>query len=357
MNMLVLVIYPRLSSTTIAVYDHRKEILLTTIKHQPEILETFASVAEQLPYRKSAIAEELEKAGISLAKISIVVGRGGLLKPIPGGIYNVNEAMLKDSLNPMGEHESNLGGLLASELARESGSDAQAIISDPACVDEMDEVSKISGMPEITRKSIIHTLNQRTVARRFAREIGKNYEDINVIVAHIGKSTSVGAHRKGEIIDVNNGLIGDGPMSAERSGSVPAGDLVEMCFSGKFTKKEMIAKLKGKGGVQAYLGTSEYHTIEKRIDENDRQAELIFTALAYQTAKEIASLSAALEGNIDGILITGDYAYSQFLITNISKRVQHLGTVRVYPGENETEALAMYGYMVLDGEIQAKEYE
>jgi butyrate kinase len=265
--------------------------------------------------------------------------------------------MILASKKPMDDHESNLGGLMAYELAKETGKKISSIVVDPACVDEMDEISKLSGMPDITRKSILHTLNQKTIARRFAREMGKNYEDINVIVAHIAGGTSVGAHCKGKIIDVNNGLIGDGPMSAERSGSVPAGDLVEMCFSGKFSREEINKKLKGKGGLLGYLGTCDHHEIEKRIEKKDKKAELVFSALAYQTAKEIGSLSTVLKGEIDGILLTGDLAYSSYLINAITERIKHLGVVRVYPGEDEMEALAMYGYMVLDKEIEAKEYK
>jgi len=357
MDKLILVIYPRHISTKIAIYDNRKQIFLTNIKHPSEILAKFDKIADQSGFRKKSIIEELNKTGIDIKKINVVVGRGGLLKPIAGGVYKVNEAMILDTHHPMGEHESNIGGLIAYEIAKESHNDTFAIIVDPACVDEMEDISKISGMPEIPRKSMMHTLNQRTVARKFAREIGKNYTDINVIVAHISRGTSVGAHRKGEIIDVNNGLIGDGPMSAERSGSVPAGDLVELCFSGKFSKNEIINKLKHKGGLVAYLGTNDYHEIEKKIEQGDKYAELVFSAVAYQTAKEIGGLSTVLKGEIDGILLTGELAYSNFLINAITESIKHLGLVRVYPGEDEMDALAMHGYMVLDGEIEVKKYK
>jgi len=357
MDELILIIYPRAKSTKIAVYDNRKQMFLTNIKHPQDVLLKFKKFADQFEYRKEVISAELKKAGIDLKKICIVVGRGGLFKPISGGVYKVNDAMIQDTNKPMGDHESNLGGILAYELAKEAGKDINSIIVDPACVDEMEDISKLSGMPEIPRKSILHTLNQKTVARRFSREIGKNYEDINIIIAHIGNGTSVGAHRKGKIIDVNNGLIGDGPMSAERSGSVPSGDLVEMCFSGKYSKEEIIDKLKNNGGLLGYLGTADIHEIEKRIEKGDKKAELVFSAIAYQTAKEIGGLSTVLKGEIDGILLTGDLSHSNFLINAITDRIKHLGVVRVYPGEDEMEALAMYGYMVLDKEIEAKEYK
>jgi butyrate kinase len=357
MDKLILVIYPRASSTRIAVYDNRKQMFLTNIRHSQDALATFKKIIDQLDYRKKAILEELVKAGIDLKQISAIIGRGGLYKPIDGGVYKVNNAIIRDTKKPMGEHEANLGGILAYELAKEALKDTIALIVDPACVDEMDELSKISGLPESPRKSMMHTLNQRTIARRFAREIGKNYEDINVIVAHFGDGISVGAHKKGKIIDVNNSLIGDGPMSMERSGGVPTGDLVELSFSEKYTKEEILQKLKGKGGAYAYLGINDYHEVEKKIEQGDAYAALIFSAVAYQTAKEIGGLSATLLGEIDGILLTGELAYSDFLMNSITARIKHLGLVRIYPGENEMESLAMHGYMVLDGEIEAKDYK
>lgn len=357
MDQLILVVNPTTFSTKISVYDYRKQIFLINIKHTPDVLAQFKKIADQYEYRKQAICEELSKAGIKTNDIKIIVGRGGLLKPMSGGVYEVNEAMIRDIWNPMGEHESNLGGLIAYEIAKSIGPDIKAIIIDPTSVDEMDEIAKISGMPDIQRKSILHTLNQRIIARNFVREIGKNYEDINVIVAIIGKSISVGAHRKGRIIDVNNGLIGDGPMTTERSGTVPCGELVDLCFSGKFTKDEIWKKMKGEGGVYAYLATSNPYEIEKMIEKGDKYAELIYSALAYQVAKEIGALSTVLKGEINGILLTGELAYSNFLINEITTRIKHLGLIRIYPGDDEMDAYAMYGYLVLAGEIAAKKYE
>ncbi len=357
MNQLILVIHPSAQSTRIAVYNYRKQIFLTNIKHSSGELAKFKKIADQHEFRKRAICNELAKANINIKEISIVVGRGGLLKPISGGVYLVNEKMIRDIMNPMDDHESNLGGIIAYEIAKDVGRDIHAIIADPASVDEMDEIAKISGMPDIQRKSFLHTLNQRTIARNFVREIGKDYEEINVIVAHIGKSISVGAHKKGKIIDVNNGLIGDGPMTTERSGTVPGGDLVELCYSGKFTKEEILKKMKGEGGAYAYLGTADCFEIEKRIEKGDKKAELIYSAIAYQVAKEIGALSTVLKGEIDGILITGQLAYSNFLINHITERIKHIGLVRVYPGDDEMDNYAMYGYMILAGEIEAKEYK
>lgn len=356
MNKLILAINPGSTSTKIAVYDNRKQIFLTNIKHSQESIQQFDNIPDQFEFRKNTIAEELTKNDIDINKIDIVVGRGGLLKPIAGGVYQVNEKMIYDIHHPMGEHESNLGGLIAYEIAKEIGHDVIAIIVDPTCVDEMDEIARISGMPELPRKSFLHTLNQRAVARFFARDNGLHYEEINVIVAHMGGGISVGAHHKGRIIDVNNGLNGDGPMSPERSGGLPVGQLVELCFSGKYTKSEILKKIKGKGGLCAYLGTSDAIDIEKRVEDGDPLAKLIYSAMAYQVAKEIGALSTVLKGEVDGILLTGGIAYSTIIADEITERVKHLGPVRIYPGEGEMEALALNGLLVLNGEVEVKEY-
>jgi butyrate kinase len=352
----ILVINPGSTSTKIAVFENRTQTFMISVKHEQDVLATFDRIADQYEYRKNMVKDELVKAGIALNEINIIVCRGGLLKPISGGAYKVNEAMLHDIRNPMGEHESNLGGLIAYELAREIGHDVEAIIVDPTCIDEMEDIARISGMPELPRKSFLHALNQRAAGRNFAKEIGKKYEDINVIVVHMGGGISVGAHRKGRIIDVNNGLNGDGPMSPERSGGLPVGQLVDLCFSGKFTKAEICKKIKGKGGLTAYLGTCDAIEIEKRINNGDEFARLVYSALPYQVAKEIGALSTVLKGEVDAIILTGGLAYSTVIVDAITERVAHLAPVKVYPGENEMEAMAMNGYMALNHEIEVKEY-
>ncbi len=353
----ILVINPGSTSTKIAVYKNRQEVLLLNIKHKKEELERFEKIADQFEFRKNKVKDILLKAGIEINMLNIIAGRGGLLKPMKGGAYKVNENLLKDIQNPMGEHESNLGGVIAYEFAKEIGGDAFAIIVDPTCVDEMDEIARISGIPELPRRSLLHALNQKAIARRFAKENKTSYEDINVIVAHMGGGISIGAHCKGKVIDVNNGLNGDGPFSPERSGGVPVGQLVEMCFSGEYDKKEILEKIKGKGGLYAYLGTADAIEIEGMIQNNDKKAELVYSAMSYQIAKEIASLSAVLKGEIDGILLTGGLAYSSLIIDDITERVKHLAPVKTYPGEGEMEALAMNAYMVLSSEIEVKDYE
>ncbi len=356
MDQKILAINPGSTSTKVAVYKNRSQVFLKNIRHDQEKLRAFQHVADQFEFRKNTIMEEVRDAGIDIGKIHIVVGRGGLLKPIPGGVYGVNEAMLWDLNHPVSDHESNLGGLIAHEIAKEIDQNVKAIIVDPICVDEMEEISRISGMPELPRKSIFHALNQRAVARTYARERGGKYEEMNLIVAHMGGGVSVGAHYKGRVIDVNNGLNGDGPMTPERSGGLPVAQLVELCFSGKYTKPEIMKKIKGWGGFCAYLGTNDVIDVEQRIQQGDEYAKLIFEAMAYQVSKEIGALSTVLKGEVDGILLTGGVAYSHRMTDLITERVKHLGPVRVYPGEGEMEALALNAYLVLTGELEVQEY-
>ena len=352
----ILVLNPGSTSTKIAVYDKRNQVFLKNIKHDQEKLRTFERTADQFLFRKETIVEEVRNAGLDINKVRIVVGRGGLLKPIPGGVYEVNEAMLWELAHPVAEHESNLGGLIAHEIAREIGPHVKAYIVDPICVDEMEEIARISGMPEIPRKSIFHALNQRAVSRKYAREIGVKYEDLNLIVAHMGGGVSIGIHRKGRVIDNNNGLNGEGPMTPERSGGLPVGQLTELCFSGKYTRVEVMKKIKGWGGFCAYLGTNDVIEVENRIREGDDYAKLIFEAMAYQVAKEIGAGSTVLKGEVDAILLTGGVAHSTRMVEAITERVKHLGPVRIYPGEGEMDALALNGYLVMTGELEVKEY-
>lgn len=356
MDQYILVINPGSTSTKIAVYNGNTSVMLTNVVHEQRVLAGFGKIIDQVDYRTNMIREVLSSSGYPLESFSIVVGRGGLVRPIEGGVFEVNEEMLNDLRNPIGEHESNLGGVIAYTLAREIGEHIHAIIVDPTCVDEMDEIARISGMPELPRKSFLHALNQKAIARKYAGELGKRYNEVNVIVAHMGGGISVGAHSGGKVIDVNNGLHGDGPMSPERSGGVPAGQLVELCFSGKFSKAEIFKKLKGKGGLSAYLGTNDALAIEERISKGDEYAMLVYSAMAYQVSKEIGALSAVLKGKVDGILLTGGVAYSRIIVGHITERVSHLGPVKAYPGEGEMEALAMNAWLVLNKEVEIKEY-
>ncbi|MFW6344349.1 MAG: butyrate kinase [Sediminispirochaetaceae bacterium] len=352
----VLVINPGSTSTKIAVFDGEKEILNDTIRHNSAELEKYDQVTDQYDFRTGVISSSLEEKGVDPAELDAVIGRGGLVKAIPGGVWSVNEKMLKDLAEGInGQHASNLGGLIAHQIAQESGS--PSLIADPVVVDEMQECARLSGHPELPRKSIFHALNQKAVARRAAAELGKSYETSRFIVAHMGGGVSVGAHIEGKVVDVNNALNGDGPYSPERSGGLPAGQLVELCFSGKYEKKEIMKMIKGKGGYMAYLGTADGKEVSDRAKKGDREAEKVFHGLSYQTAKEIGALSTVLEGKIDGIILTGGLAYDEDLVHLIKKRTGFLGKIFVYPGEGEIEALRDAALRVLRREETPQTYQ
>lgn len=297
----------------------------------------------------------MEKNNIALESLDGVVGRGGLLNPIEGGTYEVNDRMLEDlKAGLLGEHASNLGGILAYEISK--AIDKKSFIVDPVVVDEMQDVARISGLKEIERKSIFHALNQKAVARKYAKAIDRKYEDLNLIVAHLGGGVSVGTHEKGRVIDVPNALDGEGPFSPERAGSLPVGDIVNICFSGEYTKEEVKKMLKGNGGIVSYLNTNDAREVEDRIKDGDQYAKLIYYAMAYQVAKEIGASAAVLKGKVDGIIITGGIAYDKVFTSWIEERVSFIGPVTVYPGEDELTALAEGGLRVLRGEEEAKIY-
>lgn len=332
-------------------------LFLRTLRHTTEELKEFETVADQFEFRKNLIVKELENAEIRLDLIGAVVGRGGLLKPISSGVYEVNDNMLRDLRNsPIGEHASNLGGIIAHDIAKNLPS-ARAYIADPVVVDELNEFARISGHPAFRRRSIFHALNQKAIARQHAKSIMKNYEDLNLIVVHLGGGISVGAHEKGLVVDVNNALDGDGPYSPERTGSLPAGDLVTMCFSGRYTKEKIKKMITGEGGLVAYCGTNSAYEIELKAQDGDEQCRFMLESLAYQVAKEIGSMSTVLRGDLDAILITGGIANSKYLVNLIIERVFKIGPVHVYPGEDELKALAMNGLMVMKNEISPKVYE
>lgn len=290
-----------------------------------------------------------------MSSLSGIVGRGGLLKPIEGGTYDVNENMLKDlKIGVQGEHASNLGGIIAYEIGREVG--IKAYIVDPVVVDELMDVARISGLKEIERRSIFHPLNHKAVARRHARKMKTKYEDMNLIVVHLGGGISVGAHEKGKVIDVSNALDGEGPFSPERAGSLPVGDLIKLCYSGKYSYEEMKNMIKGKGGMVSYLNTNNGLEVSERIESGDEYAKLIYYAMAYQVAKEVGSCAVALKGKVDGILLTGGIAHDEMFTSWIEDRVNFISDVYIYPGEDELTALAEGGLRVLRGEEKAKEY-
>lgn len=355
-DFMILALNPGSTSTKIAVYKNEEQVMEKVLRHSIEELSAFEKISDQYEFRKKIIEEAVTEAGIRVTDLDAVVGRGGLLRPIPGGTYEVNEAMVEDlKVGVSGQHAANLGGIIAKQLAEEAG--CPSFIVDPGVVDEMEDLARISGVPEMPRRSIFHALNQKAIARRAAEEIRKKYEEINLIVAHMGGGVSVGAHQKGRIIDVNNALDGEGPLSPERAGGVPVGDVIKMCFSGEYTIEEVRRKLKGNGGIVAYLGTTDALEVERRIEAGDEKARLIYEAMAYQVAKEIGACATVLKGKVELIALTGGIAYSKRMTSWIAERVDFIAPVKVYGGEDELLALAMGALRVLRGEEKPQKYE
>lgn len=351
----ILVINPGSTSTKIGVFDNERSVFEKTIRHDADVIQSYKSIIDQYEFRKQTILETLDQEGINISKLSAVCGRGGLLRPIEGGTYRVNEQMLEDLRKGYaGQHASNLGGILAHEIA--SSLNIPAFIVDPVVVDELDPIARISGFALIERRSIFHALNQKAVARRVAKQLGKKYEELNLIVAHMGGGITVGAHKQGRVVDVNNGLDGEGPFSPERAGTVPAGDLVSLCFSGEYYREEIMKMLVGQGGLVGYLGTNDAVKVEKMIEAGNEKAKLVYSAMAYQVAKEIGAASAVLAGKVDAIILTGGLAYGKAFAKEIADRVNWIADVIVQPGENELQALAEGALRVLRGEEKEKVY-
>ena len=354
--MQILAINPGSTSTKIAVYEDEKPILLRTIRHSAEELKKFEDVIFEFPFRKQLVMDELTRNDIPL-QFDAVIGRGGLVKPIAGGTYEINQTMLDDTHSgiAMHNHACNLGCLIAYDIAKEIPG-CRSFMADPGVVDELNDYARISGSPLMNRICIWHALNQRAIAKRFAREIGRHYNDMNLIICHLGGGISVAAHDHGRAVDANNALDGEGPFSPERAGSLPAADLIRLCFSGKYTEAQLLKRVAGQAGITAHLGSNDMRVIEKRIAEGDEHAKLIVDAMIYHVAKNIVAEGAVLCGNIDAILLTGGLARSEYIITNLRRRIDFLAPVYCYPGEDEMEALAMNALDVLRGRQEAKVY-
>ncbi len=358
----ILAINPGSTSTKIAVYEDTTPRLVRNIRHSVEELEQFHHFIDQFEFRKNLVLEELQKEGIPF-EFDAIIGRGGLLKPIPGGVYAVNDAMLDDIMHAMRSHACNLGCLIASELATMLPG-CRAFIADPGVVDELEEVARITGSPQMPRITIWHALNQRAIARRFAAgqtalhpDRPVHYEDFNLIICHLGGGVSVGAHRKGRCIDVNNALDGEGPFSPERAGTLPAGNLIDLCSSGRYTKEELKKRIAGKAGLSAHLGTTDILEVLRRIEAGDTRAELVLNAMIYQIAKSVGAAAVALCGEVDAILLTGGMAHADYITSRIKERTAFLAPVHIYPGEDELEALAMNALGALRGELPVQEYK
>ncbi|MFC4078193.1 butyrate kinase [Salinithrix halophila] len=351
----VLAINPGSTSTKIGVFDNEKAVLEETVRHDAEELDRYPDLFDQYPFRKQMILDTLNRAEINLTRLRAVVGRGGLLRPIAGGTYTVNDQMIKDlKSGRFGEHASNLGGVLAFEIADKLN--IPSFIVDPVVVDELEPVARISGVPEIERRSIFHALNQKAVARKIASRLGKCYHEVNLVVAHMGGGITVGAHKRGRVVDVNNGLHGEGPFSPERAGTLPVGDLVALSYSGKFFASEIMKMIVGRGGLVGYLGTNDARQVEERIERGDKEARLVYSAMAYQVSKEIGAYATVLQGKVDGIVLTGGLAYGERFTREIADRVSWIAEVFTIPGENELQALAEGALRVIRGEEKAKRY-
>lgn len=353
----ILAINPGSTSTKIAIFENDREAWSETQRYDVDVLQHYPGIPAQEPFRFEEIMKTLSFHGTDVSLLDAVVGRGGLLRPIPGGTYAVNEAMLHDLRTcAYGSHASNLGAPLAKRIADEAGG-KPAFIVDPVVVDELMDEARLSGFPEIDRKSIFHALNQKAVARRAAEETGKEYEDVNLVVAHMGGGISIGAHEKGKVVDVNNALDGEGPFSPERAGSLPAGELVKLSFSGTRELGDMLRRITGGGGLVAHLGTNDLREVERLKNEGDRKADLVFRAMAYAVSKEIGARAAVLKGQVDLVILTGGLAHSEAFTNEISSRVAFIAPIKVYPGEDEMKALAEGALRVLAGREKAREYQ
>ena len=355
--MKILVINPGSTSTKMAVYEDENPILLRNITHSAEELAPFGDVTEQQDFRRQLVLDELKAADIPV-DFDAVIGRGGLVKPISGGVYEINQRMIDDTRYGcvMHNHACNLGCLIAHEIAAQIPG-CRSFIADPGVVDELSPLARISGSPLMPRIAIWHALNQRAIARRYARGIGKEYEDLNLIICHLGGGISVAAHEHGKAIDANNALDGEGPFSPERAGSLPAADLIRLCFSGKYNEKQLLKRIAGKAGLNAHLGTNSMKEIMVRIENGDEHAKLVVDAMLYHVAKNIAAEGAVLCGQVDAILLTGGIAHSEYVVNELRRRVGYLAKVYVFPGEDEMKALALNALAVLRGKFQAKVYD
>ncbi|MDD5014771.1 MAG: butyrate kinase [Atribacterota bacterium] len=350
----ILVINPGSTSTKVAIFNQEgKEVFKETISHSTEELSQFKSLLEQGPVRKKIILNTLKKKKIDSNSLRAIIGRGGVLKPLEAGTYEVNNKLINDLKNSPIEHASNLGGIIAYEIAEEIG--LPAYIADPVSVDEFTDIARISGLKGIERKSLLHTLNIRANAFRYAKEQGKIFEEISLIVAHLGGGISIASIKKGKIIDVNNANDG-GPFSPERTGSLPNKSLIHLCYSGEYSEKELYKLITHQGGLVSYLGTNDFREVMKKINQGDKYAELIFEGMCYQIAKEIGAMAAVLKGKVEAIILTGGIAHSEILVNKIKDYTGWIAPVVVYPGEEEMKALAQAVIRAIDGAEKVKIY-
>ncbi len=354
MSYRILAINPGSTSTKVALYEEERPLFDFTLRHTTAELARFTDIIQQLDWRRGLILDALRERGCSLNELSAVIGRGGLIRPVPGGVYEVNSRMRYDLRNAKMKHACNLGGLLAAQIAHMAR--VKAYIADPPVVDEMDDVARITGMPMCTRYPISHALNQKATARLHCKRAGLVYEESNLIVAHMGGGISVAAHRKGRIVDVNNALDGDGPFAPDRAGGIPSSDLIKTCFSGKYTEAELLRFVSSQGGLVAHLGTNSVMQAMERIAQGDERARKVMDAMCYNIAKQICAMAAPLSGQVDAIVLTGGIAFNEPVVEYIRAHCSFLAPVTVYPGENELESLALNALVVLRGIVDPKTY-
>lgn len=356
MDYLQLVINPGSTSTKVAIFYNDKLVKEKTLRHDVDELKNFKTVIDQYDFRKKMILDFLEDHDYKLKDIGVFVGRGGMMKPLKnGGTYLVTKEMLRDLISgEFGYHASNLGAMLADGFAKEFN--RPAYIVNPVCVDEFNEISRVSGQKLIERRSVFHALNQKAIAIQYAKDVNKDYKDLNLIVTHLGGGISVGFHEKGRVVDCNNALGGDGPFSPERTGTIPTFPLVDLCFSGDYTKDEVKNLLVGNAGLVSYLGTNDARIVEERINQGDELAKFYYDAMGYNVVKEIGAIYFAAKGKIDGILITGGIAYSEYFINYLRSHIDPIMPIKVYPGEDEMRALAEGAMRVLLKEERSQVY-
>lgn len=349
----IFVINPGSTSTKVAVFEDGKAVWMSGGHHPTSEIAMFHSPLEQYEYRKEFILDKLAKSGIPL-EFDAVIGRGGLTKPVEGGVYNINEQMIRDLREAKDQHACNLGPIIAFDIARQCH--CPAFMADPGVVDELQPLARITGLPFMKKRTIWHALNSRAVSRRYAKSIGKRYEDMNLIVVHLGGGISIGAHQRGRVVDVNNALNGDGPFSPERTGTLPMNQIIDLCFSGKYSQKQITKMITGHGGIVAHLGTNDMITVSREAEAGNEPYHTVLNAMLYSVAKHVGAMFVALDGQVDAIIYTGGIAHSKYCIDTLKRRTSYMAPVVVMPGEGEMESLAYNALGALNGELEIKEY-
>ena len=354
--MKILAINPGMVSTKVGVFIDEELDWHSTINHPYEELCQYPFIMDEFDYRKKKLVEALEKDGYKMQDFDVVVGRGGLVKPIESGVYELNDKVIEDTMHPRLHHACNLGSLIALSIAKEIPN-CRAFTVDPGVVDELDDVARITGLPELPHQTIWHALNQREIAKRYCKEHGVKYEEQDLIVCHLGSGISFAMHHHGRAIACSDALSGDGPFSPSRAGTLPSVQLIQLCYSGKYTEKEMLRKVNGHSGLTAHLGTNDVRIVEQRIKDGDQHARLILDAMIYNVARYLASLAPVTYGNVDAVILTGAMSQSKYVTDGLVKRLEYLAPVFIYPGEDELTALAHNVYRALNGQQEIKIYK